>query len=175
MADNKNNLSRYIISHLDTKHHKADFKCGIHALDEYLKTQASQDYKKNVAVPYVLTQQDSEQVLGYYSLSSIGIFCGDLPPEFIKKLPRYPILPGVLLGRLAVDKNFHGKKIGEYLLIDALKRSVTVSEQIGIVAVIVDAKNEKAKSFYKNYEFIELPDNNHRLFLPLGTIKKLKL
>jgi predicted GNAT family N-acyltransferase len=175
MTSNNNNSSKYQIAHLEKKHNKVEFKCGIGALDQYLKIQASQDSKKNVAVTYVLTEQDSEQILGYYTLSSIGIFSGELPAELIRKLPRYPVLPGVLLGRLAVDENFHGKKIGLYLLLDALKRSLAVSDQIGIVAVIVDAKNEKAKSFYKNYEFIELPDNSHRLFLPLSTIKKIGL
>src|SRR3989338_1620800 len=78
---------------------------NIEALDHYLKMQASQDIKKNVAVTYILTSPDSEQILGYYTLSSIGIFSGELPEILVKKLPRYPILPGVLLGRLAVDKN----------------------------------------------------------------------
>ena len=110
--------------------------------------QASQDIKKNVAVTYALTTQNSEQILGYYTLSSIGILPGDLPAQLVKKLPRYPVLPGVLLGRLAVDKNFQKQKIGFYLLMDALKRSLTVSNQIGMVAVIVGAKDEKAAAFY---------------------------
>jgi GNAT superfamily N-acetyltransferase len=175
MTDKSNASSKYVITHLEKKHNKSEFKCGIDALDQYLKTQASQDIKKNVGVTYVLTSQSLEQVLGYYTLSSMGIFSGELPEELIKKLPRYPVLPGVLLGRLAVDESFQGKKIGLYLLMDALKRSLTVSDQIGIVAIIVDAKNEKAVAFYKYYGFIELPDNSHRLFLPLSTIRKLGL
>ena|SRR3990167_4718853 len=175
MTDQDNLTSKYVIVHLEKKYHKNEFKCGIEALDHYLKTQASQDIKKNVAVTYILTLPDSEQILGYYTLSSIGIFSGELPEVLVKKLPRYPILPGVLLGRLAVDKNFQGKNIGLFLLMDALKRSLAVSHQIGIVAVIVDAKNEKAVAFYKHYGFIELPDNIHRLFLPLSTIKQLDL
>lgn len=95
--------------------------------------------------------------------------------KVVRKLPRYPILPGILLGRLAVDENYQGKKIGLFLLMDALKRSLTVSSQIDIVAVIVDAKNNKAASFYKHYGFVELPENNRRLFLPLSTIKQLEL
>ncbi len=174
MTDEKN-TSKYVIERLEKKHIKSEFKCGNDALDEYLKTQASQDIKKNVAVTYVLTSQDSEQVLGYYTLSSIGVFSGELPDEIIRKLPRYPVLPGILLGRLARDKQVQGDSMGSYLLIDALKRSLAVSNTIGIVAVIVDAKNEKAVAFYKNYGFIEFPDNNRRLFLPLSMIKKLDL
>lgn len=165
----------YVVTHLEKKHNKDPFKCGIEALDRYLKTQASQDTKKNVAVTYVLTAENSDQVLGYYTLSSMSIFPGELPDELAKKLPRYPILPGILLGRLAVDESHHGKKIGIYLLLDALKRSLAVSDQIGIVAIIVDAKNDNAVTFYKKYGFIELPDNRYRLFLPLNTIRKLDL
>lgn len=105
----------------------------------------------------------------------MGIFPGELPDELVRKLPRYPILPGILLGRLAVEESRQGKKIGVYLLLDALKRSLSVSDQIGIVAIIVDAKNDAAVTFYKKYGFIELPDTRHRLFLPLSTVRKLDL
>ena len=175
MTDETELTLKYVISHLEKKHNKNHFTSGIEVLDFYLKTQAGQDIKKNVAVTYVLTTESSQQVLGYYTLSSMGILPGELPDELIRKLPRYPILPGILLGRLAVDENFHGKKLGVYLLLDALKRSLAVSDQIGIVAVVVDAKNEMAAKFYKKYDFIELPENSHRLFLPLSTIKKLDL
>ncbi len=173
MTDEKNDFSKYLIEPLEKKHNKNEFNCGVDALDHYLKTQAGQDIRKNVAVTHVLTAKDSEKILGYYTLSSIGIFPGDLPDEVIKKLPRYPVLPGVLIGRLAVDKDFHGKDFGLYLLMDALKRSVAVSHQVGIVAIVVDAKNEKAVAFYQHYGFITLPENKHRLFLPLSTIKQL--
>lgn len=173
MTDEKNNVSKYVIAHLEKKHNRQEFTCGIDALDDYLKIQASQDMKKNVAVTYVATSDDSEQVLGYYTLSSIGIVAGELPEDVIKKLPRYPVLPGILIGRLARDKKFRGKDIGLYLLMDALKRSLDISNQLGSVAVIVDAKNEKAVVFYKGYGFIEFPDNNRRLFLSMSTIKKL--
>ncbi|MDR3490813.1 MAG: GNAT family N-acetyltransferase [Gammaproteobacteria bacterium] len=123
----------------------------------------------------MLTTESSKQVLGYYTLSSMGIFPGELPDELVRKLPRYPILPGILLGRLAVEESRQGKKIGVYLLLDALKRSLSVSDQIGIVAIIVDAKNDAAVTFYKKYGFIELPDTRHRLFLPLSTVRKLDL
>jgi predicted GNAT family N-acyltransferase len=175
MINKEINFSKYVITSLEKKHNKNDFNCGVDALDQYLKTQASQDIKKNVAVTYVLTSEDSELVMGYYTLSSIGIFPGELPEELVRKLPRYPVLPGVLLGRLARDKRFRGKDIGLYLLMDALKRSLAVANQIGIVAVIVDAKDEKAVAFYNDYGFIAFPDNDRRLFLTLSTIRKLDL
>jgi len=162
---------KYQIEPLDKKHSKTEFKCGIDALDQYLK----QDIKKNVAVTHVLTATNSEKILGFYTLSSIGIFPGELPDDIVRKLPRYPMLPGVLIGRLAVDKKYRGQGLGLYLLMSALERSLAVSAQIGIVAVIVDAKNESAISFYKQYGFIALPENSHRLFLSLSTIKQLDL
>lgn len=175
MTNEKKQPSNYVIEHLGKKHSKDSFQCGIEALDIYLKAQASQDTKKNVAVTYVLTAESSNQVLGYYTLSSMSIFPGELSDELVKKLPRYPILPGILLGRLAVDESHQAKKIGTYLLLDGLKRSLSVSDQIGIVAIIVDAKNDAAIRFYKKYGFIELPDNRYRLFMPLNAIKKLDL
>lgn len=165
--------SKYRIEQLDKKHNRHLFSCGTEALDQYLKIQASQDSKKNVAMTYVLTKQDSDHVSGFYTISSIGIFPGELPAKLTKKLPRYPVLPGILLGRLAVDENMKGNKIGAFLLMDALKRSLTVSHQIGIVAVIVDAKDTISVNFYQHFGFIPFPTNDHRLFLPIGTIKGL--
>lgn len=166
---------KYIITRLDSNHDKQEFSSGSIYLDNYLKTQASQDAKKNVSVTHALTQSNSKQIIGYYTISSIGIDAGELPKETIKKLPKYPILPGILLGRLAVDKKNHGNKIGSFLLIDALKRSISISNQIGITAVIVDAKDNKASDFYKHFGFIEFPENKYKLFLPIGTIKNLSL
>lgn len=175
MSNENKNIPKYVITRLEKKHNKDEFNCGIDILNDYLKIQARQDMKKNVAVSYVLTMSDSNCVLGYYTLSAIGIIPGELPKEIIKKLPRYPTLPGILIGRLARDKTFLGKEIGHYLLIDALKRSLNISTQLGSVAVIVDAKNEKAVKFYKNFGFFNFPDNHQRLFLPIDTIKKLNL
>jgi predicted GNAT family N-acyltransferase len=175
MTESRAPSLKYRIEQLDKKHNKNFFSCGNEALDQYLKIQASQDSRKNVAITYVLTQQDSDDVSGFYTISSIGIFPGELPADLAKKLPRYPVLPGILLGRLAVDENMKGNKIGAFLLTDALKRSLAVSHQIGIVAIIVDAKDAIAVNFYKHFGFIPFPENDHRLFLSIGTIKGLGL
>lgn len=165
--------TKYLIKRLDKKHEKQLFSCGIVELDTYLHKQASQDLKKNVSVTHALTEHDSNLILGYYSLSSIGVFVSELPEETVRKLPKYPILPAILLGRLAVDKKSQGNGIGELLLLDAIKRSLSVSEQIGAASIIVDAKNKKAANFYKRYDFIEFPENHHKLFLPISTVKSL--
>lgn len=116
-------------------------------LDVYFKRQAGQEARKRIAATFVLLNKNSNMVAGYYTLSSIGINIGELPPEITKKLPKYPILPATLLGRLAVDKKYQGKKLGETLLMDALYRSL--KNEIASMAVVVDAKNEQACSFYE--------------------------
>lgn len=175
MTDEIVQSEKYLIEHLEKKHKKDIFSCGSEPLDRYLKTQASQDIKKNVAVTYVLSTVNSADIVGYYTISSVSILYDELPADIIKKLPRYPNLPGILLGRLAVDNKYHGKKFGQLLLVDALKRCVSVSHQIGIMAIIVDAKDDAAVAFYKHFGFAVFPENQTRLFLPLETIKLLQL
>ncbi|TAK76325.1 MAG: GNAT family N-acetyltransferase [Gammaproteobacteria bacterium] len=165
----------YEISKLNSAHNKKSFLSGSAPLDNYLKHQASQDIKKNVSVTYALTSINSTEVIGYYTLSSISIDASELSNEYIRKLPRYPMLPAILIGRLAVDSHHKGKKIGAHLLIDALKRSLLISDQIGINAVIVDAKDDHAAKFYRHFGFIEFPSNKLKLFLPINTIKALNL
>jgi predicted GNAT family N-acyltransferase len=175
MNEESKETSKYIVETLAKHHIKDEFNCGIDILNNYLKYQATQDMRKNVAVSYALTRVGSNRVLGYYTLSSIGIRVDELPADVVKKLPRYPVLPGILVGRLARDIVCQGEEIGKYLLLDALKRSLNISAQLGSVAVIVDAKNEKAVKFYKNYGFLNFLENNFRLFIAMGTIKKLTL
>src|SRR5579872_616427 len=130
-----NAQATFEIRKLDGKYNKINFNCGSTQLDNYLKNQAGQDIKRNISVTYALTPVNSPEVLGYYTLSSISIDVSELSDEYMKKLPKYPMLPGILIGRLAIDSNHQGKKIGGNLLIDALKRSLLISNQIGINAV----------------------------------------
>lgn len=98
-----------------------------------------------------------------------------MPAEIAKRLrvPRYEKLPATLLGRLARSKEFRGSGAGELLLMDALKRALDHSRNIASLAVVVDAKDEKAGAFYKAYGFIDLPDHPNRLFIPMQTIEQL--
>lgn len=163
----------YSIEPLGKLHDRAVFSCGKETLDRYLMERASQDARRHYSASFVLVEKGERTVLGYYTLSSFGISLKDLPEEIFKKLPRYPIVPATLLGRLAVDKNQCGKGLGELLLLDALHRSLAQSDVIGSVAVVVEAKDEDAIRFYKNYEFMPFADCPDRLFLPMKTIKKL--
>jgi GNAT superfamily N-acetyltransferase len=161
----------YLIEPLGSHHNRAAFYCGIEPLDVYFKRQAGQEARKRIAAPFVLLDKSSNTVAGYYTLSSIGINIGELPPEVTKKLPKYPILPATLLNRLAVDKKYQGKKLGEILLMDALYRSL--KNEIASMAVVVDAKDDQACSFYEHYEFIRFPNFPERLFLTMSTIEKI--
>jgi len=163
----------YLIEPLGSEHNRAAFCCGVEKLDRYLQKQAGQDARNYVAAPYVLFEKTSNTVIGYYTLSGTSIVAEELPTKIAKKLPRYPSLPATLLGRLAVDKNYRGKRLGEELLMDALYRSLSHANSIASMAVVVDAKDEKARSFYERYEFIQFPDRPNRLFLPMNTIVKM--
>jgi predicted N-acetyltransferase YhbS len=163
----------YRVVALDRHHDRTAFSCGVEALDRYLRAQAGQDARKRVAAPFVLCAGDSHAVLGYYTLSALSIDVGDWPDDIARKLPRYPVVPATLLGRLAVEVSLRGKSMGEYLLMDALRRALLGSRQIASVAVIVDAKDDGAVTFYKRYDFTPFVGHPSRMFLPMGTIEKL--
>lgn len=156
------------------KHHdRAAFDCGIDALNRYIREQAGQDSTKKIAATFVLIGDTHATIVGYYSLSSTSINAGELPEAVAKKLPRYPLMPATLVGRLAVDRRYQGKGCGELLLVDALKRSLVSTKQIGSVAVVVDAIDDGAKAFYAHFQFIPLEGFSHRLFLPMKVIENL--
>ncbi len=162
----------FIVEPLDD-HDRADFSCGDEHLDKYFTNQIGQDHKKNVAVPFVLIDEKTKDVAGFYTLSATTVVLSDLPSELAKRLPKYPKVPATLIGRLAIDLRYRGRKLGEYLLMDALRRALEASKQVGSMAVIVDAKNDAAKHFYQRFDFREFRDQPYRLFLPLKTISGL--
>lgn len=165
---------RYIIELLDKKQHDiVGFGCGVKELNIYLFERAGQEVKKKVTVVYVIREKDSKRVIGYYTLSAYAIELSNLPVEVTKKLPKYPALPASLIGRFAVDKKSQGKKIGGHLLIDALLRSYKLSREIGSIAVVVEAKDEKSRSFFERYGFKQFRKYPFKLFLPMSTIMKM--
>ena len=159
----------YITLVLNSTHKKSEFDCGQDSLNSYLQKQANQDVKRHLSACFVIVDTNSE-VKGYYTLSNASID-KDLIPESIKnKLPgSYNNIPVTLLGRLARDKKYNGERLGETLLIDALKRCFETSSVIGSMAVIVDPVDEEAKNFYLKYGFIVLPDSS-RMFITMNTI-----
>ncbi len=163
-------MHEIIIEPLAKHHDRADFSCGDDALDKYFRTQASQDIRRNTTRVFVAVVEG--KVVGYYTLSAASILRDGLPESQKKKLPRYP-LPAVLLGRLAIDTRYQGAGLGTSLLVDAARRVFRTSEEIGIFALLVDAKNERAASFYKKLRFFELLDTPSRLCLLMETIASI--
>ncbi len=153
------------------EHRREEFDCGVEALNTYLRRYARQNHEKNIARTYVAVNE-AKQVLGYYSLASASIEFESLPEDYAKRLPKYPV-PAVRIARLAVSKTAQGKGMGERLLVDALKRILAVSAEVGVHVVLVDAKNDKAKVFYQRYGFSELHDKSTTLFMPLGMVRAL--
>jgi len=161
------------IEPLGKKHDRVVFSCGIDALDTYLQKRASQETKKKIATTFVMVEGLTGAVIGYYTLSATSILLTDLPDETARKLPKYPNVPATLLGRLAIDSRYQGRGYGELLIIDALRRALQATTEVASYAVVVDAINERARSFYEQYEFCAFPDRKLRLFLPMKTTADL--
>jgi GNAT superfamily N-acetyltransferase len=159
---------------LRREHNREAFSCGRLELDRYLKERALQDQSRRIAICWILSgNKNPTEILGYYTLSAYAVRPGDLPESLAKKLPRYPTIPAALLGRLAVDENHKGRRLGEHLLIDAMRRTLEQSAALGIYALFVDAKDAQAAVFYARYDFMPLPSAPLRLFLPMQTIVKV--
>lgn len=155
---------------LGPHHDRSSFASGVEPLDRYLRSQAGQDARKNVAAPFVLVLPDGA-IGGYYTLSATGVKLTEFPAEITRKLPRYPLLPATLLGRLAVDQACQGRGFGRFLLADALFRAVR--SEIASFAIVVDAKDDAACRFYERESFLPFPDQPLRLFRPMADIAKL--
>ena len=164
------NFQNLVIAPLNSTHDRTGFQCGVEALDSYLKKQAKQDIKRHISRVFVATMPNNPKVvIGYYTLSTLSIELNQIPEKLARKLPKHP-LPAALIGRLAVNNAAQGQGLGKMLLADAIKRTLAVSDQIAIYAMVVDAINDNAKRFYEQFGFKRLSDDRPRLFLPLKSI-----
>ena len=155
-------------STLSSRHDFGSFRCGVPVLDSYIQERASQDMRRGICAVHVL--EDEDAVVGYYTLSSYTLQLTDIPPSIAKKYPKNLLLPCWLIGRLAVDQKFQGRKIGETLLMDALRRILELAKNAGGYCVVVDAKDDRVKPFYFKYGFKPIKDDSLRLYLPLSMI-----
>lgn len=151
-------------------HDRRAFASGTDALDRYLREQASQDVKRLMANCFVAVETATAALAGYYTLAATSVPANSLPPELLKRLPRYPVLPAALVGRLAVDHRFRGRGLGGSLLADAALR--ILRSDMNAFAVIVDAKDGNAAAFYRHQGFQPFATRPLSLFLPLATLKK---
>ena len=102
-------------------HDRRGFICGKESLDQYFQRQITQDARRHLATPFVMVMPD-DRIGGFYTLSSTALRLGDLPEDITRRLPRYPVIPATLIGRLAIDRRYHGQGWGSFLFLDALYR-----------------------------------------------------
>lgn len=159
------------IAPLDPVYDRRTFTSGSEPLDRYFRQQVTQDIRRRVTACFVAIEQRSQRIAGYYTLASASISLADLPADVAKKLPRYPAVPAVRLGRLAVDQAFQGRGVGGVLLADALARALRAD--IAAYAMVVDAKDATAAAFYQHHGFIAFASQSRTLFLPLATAQAL--
>lgn len=162
------------IRRLDKTHDRSAFECGRPMLNEWLQDRAGQFDRRDLSRTFVATRPDETLVLGYYALSTHRVVYDVLPVAEAKGLPRLDV-PVVLIGRLAVDQSVQGQGLGALLLVDALRRSVQISEQVGIRGVEVDALDDAARNFYLKFGFRSLLDDPRHLMMPMHEVRKLKL
>lgn len=153
-----------VLEPLGKQHDRSKFSCEAAELDNWFRHRAGQDERRNIARVFVAV--DSELgVVGFYSLSSFKLDFDDLPVEIARKLPRYEGIPAALIGRLARDLRVRGKGVGELLVADALRRILSATQSLAVFAITVDAKDERAATFYEEFGFRRFPLHPNRLFL----------
>lgn len=166
-------MSTYRFEALDpARHDRAAFRCSSAPLTAYLQQTARKDAERHLAATFVMVaESDPAVVLGYYTLSNFTVELAELPADLARRLPRYPRLPATLIGRLARDERFPGT--GGILLVNALLRAHAQTKVSGSMAVVAEAKDERARSFYLKHGFTPLGAQANRLYLPMGTVARL--
>ena len=149
-------------------HNRADFDCGIPELNNYLARYATQDSRRNLSQVYVLVDTDKpDEVLGYYTLSAAHIDINQISGQERRRLPHYPI-PCFRMGRFAIRQKNQGQNIGKRLLGCAVDRCLRARLEVAAYALIVEAKDAKAKSFYEHFGFNAFADAPFSLYLTLS-------
>lgn len=154
------------IEPLGPAHDRKGFASGIEALDRYLATQASQDVKRRISNCFV-AHDGTGGIAGYYTFAASSVLLAEMPPSAAKRLPRYPLVPAALIGRLAVDRRFRGMGLGRALVMDAAVRAGSADP--AIFALVVDAKDAAAVAFYQHNGFQSFIGRPTSLFLPVAS------
>ena len=155
----------FIIEPLGPSHDRTEFTCGVDALDRYFREQAGQDVRRRATACFVAREIATNRIAGFYTLAAAGVLLAHMPARLAKRLPRYPTVPVARLGRLAVASAWHGRKLGGALLWDAIERASR--SEVAVYALVVDAKDEQAESFYLHHGFVPFGDTPGTLLLPL--------
>lgn len=162
---------QFTIEKLDkAKHDRGAFRSGNRELDQYLQRRARQDQRNDVATCYVAIDTQAGRIAGYYTLSQFFVDRANLPDQVMQKFGRYGQLPATMLGRLAVDQVYQGKGLGGAILVDALERVVSFSNEISACCVVVDPIDGAAASFYRRHGFDHL-EGQTRMFMPMADVR----
>lgn len=161
----------FTIRPLMPEHDRLAFSCGVDALDRYLQQQASQDVKRRISNCFVASPAGSMTIAGYYTLAAASIPLVELPETEAKRLPRYPVVPAALIGRLAVNQQFRGGQLGSALLFAAIKRAATAEP--AVFTMIVDAKDDAVVRFYAHFGFTCFASRPMSLYLPIATAVRM--
>jgi GNAT superfamily N-acetyltransferase len=152
-------------------HDRAAFDCGEPELNEFLRRHARQNHEKGAAKTFVaISKSDGKTILGFYSLCPASLEFARTPETIRKGLARHDV-PVFRLGRLAVSRSFQGQGLGGQLILAAGRRCVLAATEVGGVAILIDAKNERVAKWYSSYGAVSLLDAPLSLLLPLATIK----
>jgi ribosomal protein S18 acetylase RimI-like enzyme len=158
------------IEALGSDHERNVFASGVAPLDRYFREQVTQDVRRRTTACYVAVDEKVGRIAGYYTLAAGGVPLAEMPEAIAKRLPRYPTVPVARLGRLAVDASYRGRRLGGALLWDAITRALR--SEIAVFALVVDAKDEAAESFYRHHGFVSFGSAPRQLVLPLAIAKR---
>ena len=159
---------------LSKYHDRNTFDCGDLELNNYLQKIARQHITKGISKTFVLSDSDSDtpkEIIAYMSMIVCEVLTDSIPHPWKKKYPKR--IPAAKLARLAVSIKHQRKGYGEILLIDAIQKTLAVSENMGIAGLFVDAKHEQAKKYYNQFGFISFPEQLDNLFLPLSSLEAM--
>ncbi len=157
------------IEPLSRRHDRNSFNCGKSALNDYLQKIALQHIEKGISMTFVLIDTDAPtKILGYFTLAGCEVVTRDLPAGYAGKYPAKA--PAAKLARLAVSMEQQRQGLGAIMMAEAMKRTLSVAENIGIIGIFVDAKNQNAREYYEQFGFIALLEDPLELFLPLQSL-----
>jgi ribosomal protein S18 acetylase RimI-like enzyme len=161
------------------RHNRESFSCGVEQVDNFFKRTANKLAKADNLRVFVMVAADGA-VIGFYALNAHAVSFADLPAKFARTRPNHGNIPAAYISMIGVDQHFAGCGYGGDLLVDALKRIVRASDALGIAVIILDvlddgdaARVARRKALYESYGFQALPSNPLRLFLSVGTVRRL--
>lgn len=157
---------------ISRKHDRDSFDCGEPALNEFLRHHARKSHDKGAAKTFLaISNSDGRTIVGYYSLCPASLQYARVPEVVRKGLAKHDV-PVFRLGRLAVGRHFQGHGLGGQLILAAGRRCLLAATDVGGVAILIDAKSERAAKWYASYGAVPLSDTPLTLLLPLATIQR---